>query len=226
MSENVLQNTVDNNNVADLIENAHSIAVVPSKVAGANAFSAAVGLYYMLLDKQKHVIFIHTGKIPDECEGLITREEIDSTVSQRDLEVLIDYSNTPAAKVSYSTENEVLHLVVSPVSKNFDLSRVKAKISGFEFDLIFIVGAQVIEDLGQTYTELRTEFANAKIVNLDNTSKNQKYGNINIIDVDADSLSSLIFKKAAEWRLLPGKKTAKSLLVGMTYKEARVDSNK
>jgi len=209
--------------VSELIENAHSIAVVPSKVACANAFSAAVGLYFMLLDKGKKVKLIHTGKIPDECTTLISKDEIDSSISQRELEVSIDYSNTPAAKVRYSTDHDVLHLIVAPVPKDFELSRVKSRILGFEFDLVFVIGAQIMEDLGQTYDELRREFSGAKIVNLDNTSRNRQYGNINIVDTNADSLSSLVFKQASEWKLVPNTKAAKALLVGMTYKESRVD---
>lgn len=211
--------------IKELIENATHIAVVPSKVYGTNAFCAAVGLYHMLLDKQKEVYFIHVGKVPEIANDLIKGEDITSNVSQRELLVNIDYSNTPAAKVHYSTENDVLHLIVSPVPKDYDKdARVTSKITGFDFDLILTVGVQEMEDLGQTYRELEKEFNSSKVVNLDNTNKNQKFGIINVVDTSADTLSLLVLKKTSEWGLVLNTKAAKALLTGMTYKDAKIDS--
>lgn len=227
MTEVIPQNGSSVPSAFDLINNAQTIAIVPSKVAGPNAFSAAVGLFYMLQDSGKKVKFIHQGKIPDECVNLISKEEIDSTVSDRELEVAIDYSTTPAAKAHWSHENEILFITLSPVPKNFDIEHlVRARITGFDFDVAIVVGAQVLEDLGQTYNELRDEFKRAKIINIDNTNRNQKFGTVNIVDADSDDLSSVVFKQAAEWKMVPGKKSAKALLTGMTYKESRIDSSR
>lgn len=207
-----------NENIKTTIESAKHIAIVPSKVAGANSFAAAVGLYYMLLQKEKFVSFIYTGKGPDVCDGLIKPEEITSNIAQRELLVNIDYSNTPASKVSYSTENDVLSLKISPVPRDFDRNRVSTKLTGFDFDLVIFVGVQEMEDLGQTYRELEKEFGNATVINIDNTNRNQKFGVINVIDPSVDSISLVIYKKATEWGLIPDLKSAKALLVGMTYR--------
>jgi len=204
--------------VANLINDAQKIAVVPSKVAGVDAFSAAVGLYYMLLDKQKSVSFVHTGKMPEPCSDLIKKDEVLSNIFQRELVVSIDYSGTSAAVANYATEGDVLHISISPIPKNFEAQkRVNAKIKGFGFDVIFVVGAQELGDLGQTFSELKDEFEKTNVVNIDTTAMNRRFGSINIVDAKADSLSSLVFKNSSDWKLVPGKKAARALLTGIAH---------
>lgn len=217
---------VDKDKVINLIKDAKHIAVVPSKISGANAFAAAVGLFHMLKElEDKSISFVFTGKVPDVCEGLIKKEEITSNIAQRDLLISVDYAETPASKVFYSTENDILNLKIGPVPKDFDKNtKVTTRLIGFNFDLVIMVGVQEMEDLGQTYRELEKEFENAKIMNLDNTNRNHRYGILNIIDNECDSLAALVFKKAYEWSLVPNEKAAKALLVGMTYKQLAVNS--
>jgi len=202
--------------ITSLIEGANHIAIIPSKVAGADAFSAACGIYRSLKSLEKQVSFIHTGKIPDACVDLIAADELTSDVFERELLVSIDYSETPAARVHYSTENDILYLKIKPIDKNFSLSRVKSEIKGFNFDLVITIGAQYLEDLGQVYTELKDSFSSSTILNIDNTSLNSNYGKFNLVDATMDSLSLLVLQKLVEWKYPMPKRTAKSLLTGIT----------
>jgi nanoRNase/pAp phosphatase (c-di-AMP/oligoRNAs hydrolase) len=209
--------------ITELIEQSNRIAVIPSKVSGADAFSAAAGLYYMLKEKNKDVVFIHTGKAPEITEHLIKKDDITSNIFQRELLVSIDYSNTPAAQVHYSTENDVLVLKLSPIPRDFDRSRVKTNVSGFNVDLVITLGVQQLEDLGQVFRELENELRSTKTINIDNTDRNRRFGSVNLIDTSCDNLSLVVYKNAPEWGMIPTSRSAKALLTGMTYKEAKVD---
>ncbi len=227
MNEHTMQNTTEYTDVTtsfksnsdvrffELVEGAKRIAIFPSKIAGKDAFSAGVGLYHMLKEKGKDVSFVYTGQLPDGCADLIAPEDVTADIAERELMVSIDYSNTPAAKVHYSTEKDVLYLKVRPIDKNFDLSRVGASIKGFDYDLILAVGAQELGDFGQVYTDLAQEFAGSQIINIDNVQKNTKFGLVNIIDEYADSLSLLVLQKSNFWDLKINKKAAKALLTGV-----------
>lgn len=207
-------------NAQNLINDAKTIAIVPSKIAGADSFTAAVGLYYMLLDLEKDVYFVHQGPVPKPAQGLIDEDRISASVGQRELLVAIDYSDTHAGQAHYVTENDVLQIRIGPVAKDFDLERVKASLTGFDFDLIIVIGAQVTSDLGSTYTQLKTEFEEAKVINIDNTKRNGNFGDLNVVDDDAVTLSSLLFSRAAQWGLVPNEKAARALLTGMTYRNS------
>jgi nanoRNase/pAp phosphatase (c-di-AMP/oligoRNAs hydrolase) len=211
--------------VFDLIEDAKSITIIPSKVAGADAFNAAAGLYHMLSAQDKDVSLRYTGKWPEGSEGVIKEEQVDSDLLGRELLVTIDYSNTQAAKVHYSTDNDVLTLKVAPVNKDFDpSSRVKARISGFDLDVVFVIGAQELADLGQVFHEMGNSLRDSRVINIDNSSRNTRFGVVNVVDPSADSLSMVVYKYAVEWGLIPNTRAAKALLAGMTYRQNGVDS--
>ena len=58
-----------------------------------------------------------------------------------------------------------------------------------------------------------------KIINIDNTKRNARFGVVNIIDTEADNLSLIIFQNANEWGLTPKLEAAQALLKGMTYRK-------
>jgi nanoRNase/pAp phosphatase (c-di-AMP/oligoRNAs hydrolase) len=206
------------NQIIELLREAKNIAIVPSKVAGVDAFAAGVGLFFMLKDLNKDVTLVYPGARPDEFSD-INDVNITSNVTQRELVVSVDYSGTEASKVHYSTENDILFLTVSPVSKEFDLSNIKSEIKGYNFDLIITIGAQIPDDFGQTFRELEGEFSKADILNLDNTDRNQRFGTINVIDSNEDSLSLLVLNKAPSWELKVGSRAAEALLKGISRRK-------
>ncbi|MBD3366024.1 hypothetical protein GF360_01635 [candidate division WWE3 bacterium] len=210
---------IDTGKVKNLIENAQTIAVVPSEVAGADSFSAAAGLYYTLQAAGKDVSLVYIGNIPAEAKGLIDAEKLTKDIYARQLSISIDYSDTPASKLAYSNEDNVLKLVLSPISKDFDRSKIKTRIEGNDFDLILVLGVQSPDDLGIVYKELQDDFAGADVVNIDNTSMNLLHGDVNFIDTTAANLSELVFKLLSKVGLVPNGRAAKALLVGMTYRE-------
>jgi nanoRNase/pAp phosphatase (c-di-AMP/oligoRNAs hydrolase) len=205
--------------IKELLDNASSIAIIPSEIAGTDALSAAAGFYYSLLQLEKDVSLVYIADLPEACKGIIGTGQITDDIYSRKLNISIDYSDTPASKLAYSNENNILKLVLSPISKDFDTSKIKTEIKGHDFDLIFVLGAQSPEDLGTVGSELRDAFIRAKIVNLDNTNLNIQHGDVNVIDTLAPNLSAIVFKLLSMLGILPDAKAAKALLLGMSYRE-------
>jgi len=211
----------DKNKVTALIEESKNIAIIPSKLAGLDAFCAGAAMYYMIKDLGKDVSFIYIGKLPEKSQNIISSDDITSNIGKRSLLVSIDYSGTEASKVRYSTENDILYLRISPVSLDFQKeAKIKTRITGFDFDAIFVMGAQRIYDLGKTYENLDTISKVSKIINIDNTERNERFGFINVIDNGVNSLSHLVMKKVDDWDLSLSERAAKSILRGIISKEA------
>jgi len=208
------------NKIAGLIEESQNIAVMPSKVAGMDAFGAGVALYHMLKELDKNVSFIYPGKPPEKAENLIKPEDITNNVKNRSLLVSIDYSDTDATKVNYSTDNDILYLTINPIPDDFDKNaKIKSRITGFDFDIIFVVGAQNVSDLGSTFRNLDSASKTSKIINVDNTEINERFGFVNIVDNSVNSVSQLIMEKVSDWKLNINQKAAKALLEGIIARE-------
>jgi len=208
------------NKIAGLIEEAGKIAVIPSKIAKMDAFGAGVALYYMLKEHGKDVSFVYPGRVPDKGKDLIKEEEVTQDIGKRSLIVSIDYSGTEASKVNYTTEDDTLYLHVSPIPADFEKDKkVRSKIVGFDFDLIFVLGAQSILDLGSSFKNLDRNSRTSKIINLDNTEMNERYGFVNIVDNKINSVSQLLMEKVSSWDLNISEKAAKALLEGIIASE-------
>jgi nanoRNase/pAp phosphatase (c-di-AMP/oligoRNAs hydrolase) len=205
-------------NIADSISNAKSIAVYPSKIAGPDAFAAASGIVHALKGLGKKVSMIYSGQKPEGYEDVVDSADIVSNISERELVVAIDFSETDASKVHYTTEGDVLYLTLKPIKKDFDLSNIRASIKGLDFDLIFLVGAQSPDDFGTVYKELENEFTRATVVNVDNSVKNSRFGDFNVIDEMSESLSLLVLNKLPEWGINNNSKSVRSLIRGINHR--------
>ena len=206
------------NQILRLIKEAGDIAILPSKVVGIDAFSSAVGLYYMLKDEGKQASIIYQGITPEDF-GSVEDVEISNSSSARELMVSVDYSGTSASKVNYSTENDVLRFSLSPIDRDFDLSRVRSEIRGFNFDLIITIGAHSKEDLGKILEDVGGGFGGVDILNIDNSERNQRFGNINVVDTSFESISLLVLNSAIRWDLEISSKAAEALLKGISKRK-------
>ncbi len=212
-------NDVVKDKVATLLNGAKNIAIMTSKVAGLDAYCASVGIYHMLINSEKEVTFIYPGKVPEEGKDLINANKITREVKQRNLVVSIDYSDTQASKVNYTTDEGILYLTISPIPPNFNSrEKIRSKIAGYDFDVLFIIGAQNLFDLGQIYRSLDKASKTSKIINIDITDRNERFGFVNVVEPKTSSLSLLVLQKATQWELAPDEKTAKALLKGIISK--------
>jgi nanoRNase/pAp phosphatase (c-di-AMP/oligoRNAs hydrolase) len=203
--------------IAQLINEAKSIAIIPSKIAGLDAYAAGAALNHMLKEIGKPVHFIYPGALPEGSENIISSLDIVNTLQERDLVVSVNYQGTNVESVKYNTEDNILTFRLGPIPADFDAkSNVHAKVSTYEFDLCFVIGAQNLENLGSTYEVLQSEIHASKIVNIDITKSNTRFGVVNMIEPEVDSLSYLIFQKAAVWDLPVPKPAALALLRGMS----------
>ena len=204
------------NQIFELIKEAGEIAILPSRVSSIDSFSASVGLYYALKEEGKNVCIIYPGSIPEgfNIKGI----NMKSSSSQKTC-CSVDYSDTNASKVSYSTENDILRFSISPVDKNFDLSRVKSEIKGFDFDLVITVGAQSKEDLGRSLEDITGDLGGPDILNIDNSERNQRFGNINVVRPEFESVSLLVTNMIVKWGLNISSKTAEVLLKGISERK-------
>lgn len=206
--------------ISELLDKSKKIAILPASSAGIDSFAAGLGLYLMLKNKDKSVFFIYQGQKPSQFTDLIQDSEIISNVNQRELLVSIDYSGTSADKVSYATNNNVFTIKIGPVDKFFDTSKVKSSVTGYNFDLIIIIGADNLQDLGNLSKDLEEELSSTAILNIDNAETNQRFGQINIVEPSVESLSLLVLNNALQWNLNVVKRAALALLRGMTSQES------
>ncbi|HLB51641.1 hypothetical protein A3F07_00415 [candidate division WWE3 bacterium RIFCSPHIGHO2_12_FULL_38_15] len=216
----------DKKQILTLIKGAKHIGIVPSKMSLADSLSAAAGLYFMILEEldkeelrkeeRKTVSLVFDEEIPESCTNVLNKLDVTSKISERELQVTIDYAGSGADAFRWTNDKQLLTVFLGPVEKDFDRNRIKSAVLGFDFDIVFTIGMQGFDDIEQMYATINKEVKRSRIVNLDNTSLNTRFGFVNIVDTSADTLSLLVLQKAVEWGLKPNTKSAKALLNGIT----------
>jgi hypothetical protein len=102
------------------------------------------------------------------------------------------------------------------VDHDFDLSKVKAEITGPSYDLYITVGIRSSEDLGSLKAQLDPEMAKSKVLNLDNDPANTKFGSLYVIDPSMESLCLLTLNKAPKWDLIMTAPALKAISAGVS----------
>ncbi len=207
----------DSKTALKTIQDAKSIGLLVSEGANADAVSAAMALFHLLslTCKAERVVPIVPGKIPSEAQSLPSSIEIKHGLGPKNLVVTLDTNHTPVEKVSYRSEGEKFQLVIHPVRRSFEVENIKYSYEGLDFDLLITLGVRKLTELGELYEKNRAEFEKAVIINMDVSSQNENYGQINIVDPSLVSVSELIFHQLLAWELVPSKEVAQCLLTGL-----------
>lgn len=95
-------------------------------------------------------------------------------------------------KLDWNPEGSALNLVFHVVpGQRFEPTSVTYGHETSGFDLIITVDADSLDELGQIYLKNAALFSKSTVVNIDNDPSNSQFGNINIVDPQASSLSEM-----------------------------------
>ena len=185
---------------------------------GSDSLASGISLAkYITKVFNKAPTLVYSGDFANVDPELLTLYEIKEELDPMTLKLTLDYKDTIIEKVTHARDEENSRLVmeIKPVERNFDTRRISFAIVGPNYDLIIVIGASDLNELGDLYAKNRETFDNATIINFDNSKNNQNFGRINVVNSEAQSLSAMLFSKFAEWNYVPDNEVSKSLLVGL-----------
>ena len=137
--------------------------------------------------------------------------------------ISLNIHNVKISKIKYNLDKETKKLNFTIFSKNgsFSNNDVKLNSVGFKHDLIITIGAPELELLGKIYYDNTEFFYKTNIINIDNNSNNEEFGQINFIDLSAVSIAEILFSFFKKYKLddnnLIDSDIATCLLAGIIY---------
>jgi len=160
-------------------------------------------------------------------DGLSARIQ-DLSFLGRPTDVLDSLSGTREFILSFDTErNRILGARSEQVGNEFrisitpergmidprDFSFIPAKL---EYDAAFVIGAADKESLGSVYSENPDIFYEIPIVDIDSSAENERFGQVNLVDMTASSISEIVFETLlATDAARIDEQTAEALLTGI-----------
>lgn len=119
-------------------------------------------------------------------------------------------------KLDWYAENSNLNLVFHVLpGQTFQPRRIVPNYQGSGFNLIFTVGAANLNALGQIYQSNSQIFSGVHVVNIDTQSANTSFGQTNVLDTNASSLSEIMANLITDLGFVLDSDTASNLLAGI-----------
>lgn len=130
--------------------------------------------------------------------------------------ISLDITSTKVSQIKYQREENQLNFIISPKDGWFTENDITTDASGFKYDLIITVGAPDLESLGKIYDNDTEFFYQTPLINLDHSSTNEGFGQINFIELTAVATAEIIFSLLDSYsRGLIDEDIATCLLAGM-----------
>lgn len=200
---------------------ANHILVTFRKEWTPDAVASALALARVLEKKGKKVDIAADGfTLPKSLAFLPDATRIQPALRQlRKFTIALDISKTKIDELSYEVAGDKLHIHIMPKEGAFAPSDVSSEHSDFKYDLIIALDTQEYGGLGAMFTDHAEFFYGKPVVNIDHEPSNERYGNMNLVDVTATSCCEAVYGLcAASGEHFLDAETATCLLTGIISK--------
>lgn len=212
--------------ILTILQGKSNILLALVKNPSLDAIASALGLALALEKMKKKVKIVSAGfNLLPEHSFLPKSQEIHADLATlRKFIISLDISQAPVEDVAYAISDNKLNIYVTPKSGFYEQGDVNTSAGEFTFDLIITLEVPDLPSLGGVYENNTEFFYHTPIVNIDHQPANEHYGQINLVQLTATSISEIIFELIKDWDILD-EYIATNLLTGIISKTKSFKSN-
>ncbi len=206
-----------NHQIEEFIKKSKNILLLLPFSPSGDALGAAWALHFSLKEKGIETeIFFDDPYNHVSLFNFLPHPSLTTNISEkREFVLIFDTSRNKISDTHIEKEEDKLKIFITP-EKGFieprDFSFIPAR---FKYDLLIILGSPDKESLGTIYEKHSDIFFEIPIINIDNHNENENFGQINLVDVTASSVSEIVFKFLEKSEFSLSEKTANCLLFGI-----------
>lgn len=207
----------DFSNLQRNLASAQMILIVVPLNPSLDKMAAALSLYLSLKGAGKTVTVVCHQQMTVEFSQLVGVDQVTDKLDRKGLVISFDYVKDSIEKVSYNVEGDKFNLVVQPKSgfPPLDTKSISYNYSGTDSELVFVIGAQKLEDLGGLYESEKNFYEKNQVINIDCHPQNTHFGKINIFNPQASSYSEMVTLILKNLNLPFDQDIATNLLIGL-----------
>lgn len=185
-----------NQQITSQIEKARQILIVFKKNWATDSVGSALALFLWLKKTGKLVDIMADGFVaPDELKFLPSLEEIKPELNRLQKFVInLKLNQNQVSDFAYDLNGDNLKIFLTPKTGEFKADDISAGQSNFLYDLIIAVDTPDLNSLGLIREKNLDFFFNTPLINFDHASGNEHFGQINLVDVRANSTAEIIYQ--------------------------------
>lgn len=179
-----------------ILEDSRQILLVFGKENNEDTIASTLALKIFLEKQSKHVDVVSENFVlPKKLKFLpeINTVKPELTHLQK-LTIKVDVSKAKIETLSYDIKDDILSIHLNPKQGTITKNDLRTAQSNFKYDLIVVCGAKDLESLGEIFYNNTDLFYRTPIINIDQHTDNEHFGQINIIDVTSASIAEIIYK--------------------------------
>jgi nanoRNase/pAp phosphatase (c-di-AMP/oligoRNAs hydrolase) len=206
--------------VANQLNTAQSVLIVLPHTPSPDSVAAGLGLVGFLENLGRRAALVSPGNAPDSRLNFLSGYDH----ILRELEVAKMFNITVSTKrikldeLSYKKINDSVSILLKPKAGEFGPEDITLESSKLPYDLVVVLGAIELEDLGPFYGKNTSLFFELPVINVDFKGANKNFGQFNLVVLNASSLSEIVFDLLVEMGqdyIMPEAATA--LLAGIIF---------
>ena len=201
----------------ELLTRAAHILVVAAETPSIDRLSATVACGLFLQAQGKTVDLVVPGFDPSNTPAFLDTSDVREAVGPLNvLHVSLSVEKTPLGELMYDVKDGRLNITVVPKNKTWKPSEVQVRHSDYRYDLIVALGASDALSLGALARDNAAFLHETPIINVDCAATNEYWGQVNLVDLNAVSVTELLFRFFEHWdRHRVEAPLATALLAGM-----------
>lgn len=160
-----------------------------------DAIGASWALYFFLRKKSidSTIAFAGGAKNAQRFKFLPTPENITASISgAREFVLIFNTKYNNIINVRSEKNEEELKIYITPERGAIDPRDFSFAPAKYKYDLVVVLGSPDKESLGKIYTDNPDIFYEIPIANIDNHSNNENFGQVNIVELTASSVSEIL----------------------------------
>lgn len=182
--------------ILTLLQQHHNILICLPTKPSTDAIASGLGLYTVLqkLGKTTKVVSAKFA-LPQTHRFLPKSDEIKHELTAlRKFIITLDTSKTKVADLQYDLQEKQVHIYVSPKNGYFSERDVTTSSSNYDYDLIVTIDSRDLNSLGKIFDDNAEFFYHTPIVNIDHHPGNEQFGQVNLVNITATSVSEIVFE--------------------------------
>ena len=207
--------------VKTALQTAKQVLVLLPQNPNVDSVASALALYLALVKKGLSATIGCSSQMTVQFNRLFGVDKIKPRIGNQNLVITFNYPEDSLEKVAYDKDpaSQKFHLTIEPKAgmQPLDASQVEYSYTGSNADVIFVIGARSLEDLGELYQQEKALLDNKSktLVNVSTLDKNSQFGTVNLYDPTASGCAEIMAAviKTLELNLEPDMAT--NLLAGI-----------
>jgi len=212
---------------AKLIERAEQILIITREHPTHDSISSAVALGLILTTLNKRFDIVVPGFDKKQYPAFLAKLPILAQPgAMRTFHITLDVSKTPLSELMYDVKDGALVMTLVPKAGAWKSSDIKTDPGKDRYDLVIALDAPDMKSLAQDFIAHTDFLFRTTIINLDHSSANEHWGQVNLVDLNTVSTTEALYRFLINWNKdLLTTDIATALLAGMIAKTKSFRTN-